>query len=84
MGRRWYVVTRLRDESGTTIVEYGLLLALIAVVVGFSATLLAEGIGDVFGAASQTVSDQSGTQNNGSNGNGDGWGQGIGGGQGHK
>lgn len=37
-----------RDERGATMVEYGLMVALIAVVVAVGAALLGTGINDLF------------------------------------
>ncbi|GAB6060464.1 Flp family type IVb pilin [Desulfonatronum parangueonense] len=39
----------LKDEEGATMVEYGLMVALIAVVVGVAAGTLGGSISDLFG-----------------------------------
>ena len=41
----------LRDEEGASMVEYGLLVALIAIVVAGAAALLGTGISDLFDEA---------------------------------
>ena len=45
----------IRDEEGVTAIEYGLLAALIAVVIIASATLVGEGLEDVFTAISDAL-----------------------------
>ena len=44
-----FVADRLDREEGATMVEYGLLVALIAVVVAVAATTLGQGISTLFG-----------------------------------
>ena len=43
-----WMASRARSEEGATMVEYGLLLALIAVVVAVAATLLGTSIATLF------------------------------------
>lgn len=43
------------DEKGASMVEYGLLVGLIAIVVIGALTLLGGGISDLFGEAEQAV-----------------------------
>lgn len=40
----------LRDESGATAIEYGLIAGLISVVIAASVTLIGTDLGKVFGA----------------------------------
>lgn len=82
--------TRIAGEAGATIVEYGLLLALVAVIVASAAAVLGDGLGATFRDAGTVMSGQGGTSGNGGGGgNGgnsgstNGWGNGSGGGQGH-
>ncbi len=44
-----------QEESGQGMVEYGLIIALIAVVLIGAITLLSGGIGDVFNKAASTL-----------------------------
>ena len=44
-----YIVDRLDREEGASMVEYGLLVALIAVVVAVGAATLGNGINSLFG-----------------------------------
>ena len=46
-----FLADRLDHEEGASMVEYGLLVALIAVVVAIAATTLGEGISTLFGRA---------------------------------
>ncbi|MFP3901953.1 MAG: Flp family type IVb pilin [Acidimicrobiia bacterium] len=43
-----WVTTRRTDDRGATMVEYGLMVALIAVIVAVGAELLGEGIDQLF------------------------------------
>ena len=43
-----FIVDRLDREEGASMVEYGLLVALIAVVVAIAATVLGNGISSLF------------------------------------
>jgi pilus assembly protein Flp/PilA len=43
-----FIADRLNREEGATMVEYGLLVALIAVVVAIAATVLGQGVSDLF------------------------------------
>lgn len=43
------LMAKLRSDSGATMVEYGLMVALIAVVVGAAAATLGTGIATLFG-----------------------------------
>ena len=43
-----WVATRSKGDRGATMVEYGLLLALIAVIVAAAATLLGESIAGLY------------------------------------
>ena len=45
----------LQDESGPTMVEYGLLVALIALVVGAAALVLGQNISTVFSNIAQYI-----------------------------
>jgi pilus assembly protein Flp/PilA len=43
------LINRLRDERGATAVEYGIMIALIAVVIIIAVTLLGGTVADLFG-----------------------------------
>ena len=43
-----FIIDRLNREEGASMVEYGLLVALIAVVVAVAATVLGNGISTLF------------------------------------
>ena len=47
----------LKDEEGATAVEYGLMVALIAVVIILAVTLLGERLRDIFGNVANTIPD---------------------------
>ena len=49
------LVNRLRSERGATMVEYGLMVAGIAIVVAVAAFALGGGIFDLFGRAEDCV-----------------------------
>ena len=81
---------RLAGEAGATIVEYGLLLALVAVIAASAAAVLGDGLRTTFDDVAGVVSGQGGTSGNGggggsggNSGSTNGWGNGSGGGQGH-
>jgi pilus assembly protein Flp/PilA len=44
-----------RDERGATAVEYGLMVALIAIVIIAAVTLLGQNISDLFNTAATTI-----------------------------
>ena len=80
-------------QSGATMIEYALVIALVAAVISVSAALLGQGISQLFDSAESFISGGSsgaaGPQGGGGPGgnpgkNGKGIGDGIGGGQGHK
>ena len=50
-----YIRSFWREEDAPTMAEYGLLLALIAIVVIAAAFLLGSGVSDVFDTAAQSV-----------------------------
>lgn len=78
---------RLRSDAGTTMVEYALMVALVAVIVASAATILGGGIADTLNGAATTMSGSGGAHpagGGGSDGQGGGWGGGVGGGKGHK
>lgn len=52
---RTYVADRFNREEGASMVEYGLLVALIAVVVALAAGFLGTAISDMFGSVTDTV-----------------------------
>lgn len=43
-----YIAVKLNREEGATMVEYGLLIALIAIVVAVAATTLGTGVSSLF------------------------------------
>jgi pilus assembly protein Flp/PilA len=45
-----------KDESGATMVEYGLMVALVAVIVAVGAGALGTAVNDLFGTTATTVS----------------------------
>ena len=45
----------LKDEEGATAVEYGLMVALIAVVIIIAVTLLGENLGDLFNRVAENI-----------------------------
>lgn len=49
------VMRFLKDEEGASMVEYGLLVALIALAVVVAATALGGGIADLFGRATDEL-----------------------------
>lgn len=81
----------LHDEAAVSMVEYALMVALVAVIVAAAASTLGGGLADTLNRAATTVSGSGGAQpggaggggSGGSNGQGGGWGGGVGGGQGH-
>ena len=64
-------------------VEYALLLALIAMVVSGSAAVLGNGLGGVFNNANGRLTGAPAEPADGGGGDNNGWGDGEGGGQGH-
>jgi pilus assembly protein Flp/PilA len=50
-----YLETRVGEEDGATMVEYGLMVALIAVVVAVAATVLGTGIATLFTTVEGTL-----------------------------
>ena len=58
---------RFRTDGGAAMVEYALVVALIAVVVAASATLLGTGVGNTLIGAANQVSSQSGQEPGGGN-----------------
>lgn len=71
----------LCDECGATAVEYGLMIALIALVVVSSAATLGRVVGDAFGEISDVVAASRSGNGHGAGGNGQG-NQGVGNGNG--
>jgi pilus assembly protein Flp/PilA len=51
----------IRDESGATAIEYGLIAALIAVAIIFALTTLGTNLSDMFNEVADTVSNASGS-----------------------
>ena len=49
------LATLVRDEEGVTMVEYGLMLALIAVVCIVAVTAIGTNLSDLFSTVSQSV-----------------------------
>ena len=50
----WYA-TRRSDQRGATMVEYGLIVALIAIVVAVAATTLGTNVHDLFNTTASSV-----------------------------
>ena len=50
-----FIADRFDREEGATMVEYGLLVALIAVVVAIAATVLGQGISSLFGRVNTSL-----------------------------
>lgn len=50
-----WVVARRSDERGATMVEYGLMVALVAIVVAVAATTLGGGIAGLFNQANGSL-----------------------------
>ena len=48
-------LAQLRDERGATAVEYGLMVALIAIVIIIAVTLLGKNLSTLFNTAATTV-----------------------------
>lgn len=48
-------LTQLRDERGATAVEYGLMVALIAIVIIVAVTLLGNNLKNIFNGAASAV-----------------------------
>jgi pilus assembly protein Flp/PilA len=55
MGLRAFIHSHIRSERGATAVEYGLLVAVIAVVVVLGAILLGSNLKSLFGGVSTDV-----------------------------
>ena len=51
-----WLTSKVDDERGATMVEYGLMIALVALVVGVAAYALGGGISGLFRKASSSVS----------------------------
>jgi pilus assembly protein Flp/PilA len=59
MNARNFVTSRLtREEKGATAVEYGIMVALIAVAVVAAVSLLGPMITELFGSAAETVNNE--------------------------
>ena len=56
------VCRRLAGEAGATMVEYGLVVALVATIAAGSAAVLGNGLGDVFSSAAGVISGQGGQE----------------------
>ena len=53
------IVAFLQDEEGAAAIEYGLLVALIALAIVVGATTLGKGIGNMFNTAATSVTSAS-------------------------
>jgi pilus assembly protein Flp/PilA len=51
-----WLTSRVDDERGATMVEYGLMIALVALVVGVAAATLGGGIAGLFNKANTSIS----------------------------
>ncbi len=50
-----FLASRRGDERGATMVEYGLIVALIAVVVAVAATVLGQGVSSLFSTTNTSI-----------------------------
>ncbi|MEE9271680.1 MAG: Flp family type IVb pilin [Robiginitomaculum sp.] len=56
-----FITRFVKDESGATAIEYGLIAALIAVAIIASATKVGEAINGIFNKTSKSLEDAAGT-----------------------
>ncbi len=56
---QWFLAFALREKKGATAVEYGLMVALIAIVIIAAVLLLGQALSNIFNLVAQCVSDPS-------------------------